>query len=43
MHFKLSSGIYVLCMKGEKLPLETEAAIISMTNFMREIHSFLLK
>lgn len=39
MHFKLSSGIDVLRMKGETLPLEIEAARISRTDFMREIRS----
>lgn len=39
MHFKLSNGIDVLCMKGETLPLEIEAARISRTDFMREIRS----
>ncbi|KAM6376229.1 uncharacterized protein FN964_002008 isoform 1-T1 [Alca torda] len=39
MHCKLSNGIDVLRVKGEMLPLETEAAKISRTAFMREIHS----
>lgn len=39
MHFKLSNGIDVLSMKGEKLPLEIEADKISRTDFVRVIHS----
>lgn len=39
MHFKLSNGIDVHSMKGEKLPLEIEADKISRTDFVRVIHS----
>lgn len=39
MHFKLSSGFYVLHMRGEIPPLEKEAAKSSRTNFMGEIKS----